>query len=104
MTTEAHKTKSLKITIGSLSAAMFLNVGLPAQSALPPRYQNVNNLETMTKFIKQHPKVASFLEAVNVRDATIRFGSDCKVIFEYQNTGLLGSYPLVFKSSNCPID
>ena len=105
MTIRALKNKNLKIAIGSLSTAILFSGTLPAQSALPPRYQNVIDLEAMTKFIKQHPKVASSLEGVNVRNATVRFGSDCKVIFKREGPIVIGpAGPLVFKSSNCPVD
>ena len=105
MTTEARKSKNKTIVIGSLSTAMLFSVALPVESALPPRYQNVIDLEAMTKFIKQHPKVASSLEAINVRNATVRFGSDCKVMFKREGTIVIGpAGPLVFKESNCPID
>lgn len=105
MTTEARKSKNRKIAIGSLSTAMLFSVALPVQSALPPRYQNVIDLEAMTTFIKQHPKVASSLESINVRNTTVRFGSDCKVMFKREGPIVIGpAGPLVFKDSNCPID
>ena len=105
MTTEARKSKNRTIAIGSLSTAMLFSMALPVESALPPRYQNVIDLEAMTKFIKQHPKVASSLEAINVRNATVRFGSDCKVMFKREGPIVIGpAGPLVFKESNCPID
>jgi len=96
---------NLKLVLGLLSIATLLSTCLPVQSALPPRYQNVIDLEAMTKFIKDHPKVASSLESVDVRNATVRFGSGCVVVFKREGPIVIGpAGPLVFKESDCPVD
>ena len=95
----------LKLVLGLLSIATLLSTCLPVQSALPPRYQNVIDLEAMTKFIKDHPKVASSLESVDVRNATVHFGSGCVVVFKREGPIVIGpAGPLIFKESDCPVD
>ena len=104
MKAEVRRPANLNIATGALFVGILISASLPAQTALPPRYQNVIDLEAMTEFIKQYPQVASSLASVNVRTATVHFANDCKVIFRRKGPIVIGpAGPLAFQSSNCPI-
>ena len=80
-----------------------------AFAALPPRYQNIKDLDVMVDYIKEHPEVASTLKSIDFLEYTIYFGNGCKVVFgrklTTKPTGWVGpADPLEFKKSNCPIN
>ncbi len=79
-----------------------------AAAALPPRYQNIKDLDVMVDFIKAHPKVASGLRSIDMVEYTVYFGSGCKAVFGRKTTpkppGWAGpADPLEFKKATCPV-
>lgn len=79
-----------------------------AMAALPPRYQNMKDLDVMVEFIKRNETVASTLSLIDVGSYTVYFGEDCQAIFGREARpkppGWVGpADPLVFKRSNCEI-
>lgn len=86
--------------------SIFLVMVQSAFAALPPRYQNIKDLDVMVDYIKGHPEVASTLKSIDFLEYTIYFGDGCKAVFERKpNTkppGWVGpAGPLEFKESNC---
>ena len=77
-----------------------------AIAALPPRYQNIKDLDVMVDYIKKNPEVASTLESIDFLKYTIYFGNGCKAVFSRKLTtkppGWVGpADPLEFKESSC---
>lgn len=77
-----------------------------AIAALPPRYQNIIDLDVMVDYIKKHPEVASTLESIDFSEYTIYFGNGCKAVFRRKSPikppGWVGpAGPLEFKKSSC---
>jgi len=88
--------------------SIILVIVQPAFAALPPRYQNIKDLNVMVDYIKGHPNVASTLKSIDFLEYTIYFGNGCKAVFGRKSTtkpsGWVGpAAPLEFKESNCPI-
>lgn len=80
-----------------------------AHSAIPPRYQNLNDLEAMVAFIKLHPRVAEGLRSIDARGFVVHYGGGCQAEFEREviarPPGWAGpAAPLAFARSNCPVD
>ena len=81
----------------------------PAQSALPPQYQNIKDLDVMVHFVKAHAMVAESLRRIDLDGHVILFGNDCKAQFGRKHVerpaGWAGpAEPLEFVKSNCPVD
>ncbi|MBT5229711.1 MAG: hypothetical protein HOM11_05485 [Methylococcales bacterium] len=81
---------------------------LPVFAALPPQYQNMDDLEVMVGFVKQHERVAGSLRLINLEEYTVYFGDDCKATFHRKHIpkaeGWVGpADPLEFDLSTCPI-
>lgn len=80
-----------------------------ANAALAPQYQNVKDLECMVCFIKQHPKVASTLESIDVTEYTVYFDNGCRAVFgrkviEKPENWVGPADPLEFKESDCEVN
>jgi len=80
-----------------------------AIAALPPRFQNMNDLDVMVEYIRVHPTIASTLKSIDLQEYTVYFGDGCKAVFGRKSVmrrqGWVGpAPPLEFKSSNCPVD
>lgn len=80
-----------------------------AIAALPPRDQNINDLDVMVDYIKGHPEISSTLESIDFSEYTIYFDNGCKAVFGRKSTvkpsGWVGpSDPLEFKKSHCPVE
>ncbi len=93
----------LLVTLLTLSAV------IPAWAALPPQYQNANDLDAMVAFVKKHPRVAGSLKSIDMRQYVVHFDADCKAEFGRQKIdrplGWVGpAAPLVFLQSNCKLD
>lgn len=78
-----------------------------ANAALPPRYQNMKDLDFMVEYVRQHPEVAAGLRSIDLGELTIHYGHDCKAVFGREATpkpqGWVGpADPLELKSSGCP--
>jgi hypothetical protein len=78
-----------------------------AMAALPPRYQNIKDLDVMVEYIKGHPEIAATLKAVDFSEHTIFYGNGCKAVFDRKSavkpSGWVGpAAPLEFKRSTCP--
>lgn len=78
-----------------------------AIAALPPRYQNIKDLDVMVEYIKENPEMASTLKAIDFSEYTIFYGNGCKAVFGRESTvkpsGWVGpAAPLEFKRSTCP--
>ncbi len=80
-----------------------------AYAALPPQYQNMDDLDVMVNFIRQHERVAAELVSIELRSYTVHYGKDCKAEFKRDYVpkpdGWVGpADPLIFDKSNCPVD
>jgi len=92
----------------ALTAGLLL-AALPSSAALPPQYQNRNDLEVMLEFIRAHPRVEAGLDAIDLSNYTIRYQGTCTARFERERIpkprGWVGpADPLVFASADCPVD
>ncbi|WP_300668445.1 hypothetical protein [Desulfoluna sp.] len=77
-----------------------------AMAALPPQYQNANDLDVMVAYIKAHPEVAARLKSIDLKSYTIHFGEGGSVIFGRKKRvkpfGWVGpAAPLEFKKRTC---
>ncbi len=91
----------MKRIISLLIALFTVNYAL---AALPPQYQNVNDLDVMVDYIKKHPEVASTLKSIELIEYTIYYGDGCKVVFNRKPSTKPGpAAPLEFRESNCVI-
>jgi len=78
-------------------------------AALPPKYQKMRDLDVIVEFVKQHERILSTLESINIQNYTVHYGNGCVASFERKDIpkpeGWVGpADPLVFKKSTCPID
>lgn len=78
-------------------------------AALPPRYQNMKDLNVMINFITQHEQILSSLKSIDFQNYTVHYSGECVASFEREYIpkpdGWVGpADPLVFKKSTCPID
>ncbi|WP_028862569.1 hypothetical protein [Psychromonas aquimarina] len=78
-------------------------------AALPPKYQNANDLDVIVGFIKKHEKVITTLKSIDFEKFTVYFAEDCKAVFArkeiYRPSGWVGpADPLEFKFSTCDLD
>jgi hypothetical protein len=90
-------------------AGIISALGGPVNAALPPQFQNANDLDVMVAFIKKHPRVASTLKSIDLHHYIIRFDTDCKAEFKRQKIarppGWVGpAAPLVLSRSNCKLN
>lgn len=88
---------------------LLLVVSTGSLAALPPEYQNENDLDIMVEFTVEHSKVISSLKKIDFETKIIYFADDCKAVFGRKHTkkpdGWVGpADPLEFKKSNCEID
>lgn len=80
-----------------------------AYAALPPRYQNMRDLDLMVNFISEHKLILSTLKSIDFENYTIHYKNGCRAIFGRKETpkppGWVGpADPLEFKRSTCSID
>ena len=78
-------------------------------AALPPKYQNMKDLNVIIEFIKRHELVLETLVTIDFKSYTVHYGKSCKAIFGRKHVpkpeGWVGPEdPLEFKHSNCEID
>lgn len=78
-------------------------------AALPPQYQNAEDLEVMVSYVQQHPEVISRLESIDFKSYTVYFGKGCKAVFGRKKSRLPDSLkppgpaePLEFRETICP--
>ena len=88
---------------------MGLLVVVTAGAALPPQFQNSQDLDVMVEFVKKHALVMTSLRSVDVQKLVVNFGTDCQVEFRRASTPKLPDRPgpqgaLEFKTSTCPVD
>lgn len=86
--------------------SIFLLIAQYSVAALPPRYQNIKDLDVMVDYIKEHPEIASSLKSIDISNYTIYYGNNCKAIFGRKSTskqpGWVGpADPLVLKKKSC---
>lgn len=77
-----------------------------AHAALPPQYQNADDLDAMVRFIKAHPRVAESLRAIDFENKVVLYDKDCRAEFarEKKTDEMPGPLPpLIFHKSNCPV-
>ena len=85
-----------------------LPLSFHAMAELPPSAQNVEDLDVMLEFIKQHRTVAARVTSIDVENFTVHFGDHCYAQFARKFVarpqGWVGpEAPLEFKSVNCPL-
>ena len=90
-------------------AGMFVVLAGQANAALPPQYQNANDLDVMVSFIKKYARVSSTLRSIDMQTYTVRFDADCKAEFERQKIerppGWAGpAAPLVLARTSCKLE
>ena len=88
---------------------IFLSLSFNTSAALPPSVQNVEDLEAMLEFVKQHCAVAARLKSIDLENFTVHFGDNCHARFDRKFVarpqGWVGpEAPLVFKSVSCPLE
>ena len=79
----------------------------PVFAALPPQYQNANDLDVMVNYVKQHPTVAAAIKSIDMGGYVIHFGEACTVQFARAASSDNRPGPaaaLEFKRANCPVD
>ena len=86
-----------------LSTLFILEV---SYAALPPRFQKIKDLDVMVDYIRTHQKVASTLGQIDLRNYSINYNYNCRIIFERKTSfhlpGWVGpAEDLVFKSDRC---
>jgi len=89
------------------TAVLSLVLMQPAFAALPPQYQNAEDLDVMVEYVKQHSAVAAAIKSIDMQNFVIHFGAACTVQFARAATQYSGpgpAEPLEFKSANCPVD
>jgi hypothetical protein len=78
-------------------------------AALPPKSQNIKDLDVIVGFIKQHERIMTTLESVDFVNYTIYYSNGCKAIFwrKYSAKPLGWAGPadsLEIKGSTCGVD
>ena len=80
----------------------------PVHAALPPQYQNTEDLEVMTDYIRQNVEVISTLESIDFRSYTVYFNKGCKAVFGRKESMVPDAWkqpgpaePLEFKRLTC---
>jgi len=65
---------------------LILVFGSVAKAALPPVYQNTNDLAVMVNYLEENPGVMEQLKVIDFENKEILFGvfsaDECKVVFE----------------------
>ena len=80
-----------------------------AFATLPPSHQNMEDLDVMVRYIKEHRDVAATLESIDLSEYTIYYGPGCKAVFGRKPLdrpkGMPGPAPsLEFKESDCSME
>ena len=78
-------------------------------AALPPQVQKEKDLNVMTSFVKNHPKVSSTLISIDIYTKEVHYGDGCIAKFgrkfSFHLPGWVGpASALEFKDSTCAID
>ncbi len=78
-----------------------------ANAALPPQYQNMDDLNVMVQYVRTHSTVAARLKSINLQEFTIHFDDSCMAQFGRKTIinppGWVGpAAALEFKQINCP--
>lgn len=105
------KGKSMTRTSKSFLGTLLISLGVVGQSvsaALPPKYQNIKDLEVLVEFIKAHDMISSALKSIDLVNHTIIYRDGCVAKFDREKDknpeGWVGpASGLKFKASNCPI-
>ena len=90
-------------------ASLFAMLSSHTLAALPPQYQNANDLDALVAFAKQYPRVVGTLKSVDMQNHVIYFDADCKAEFGRKKIerppGWVGpAAPLEFVRSNCKLE
>ena len=102
------RTKSLWCRLGVKPLVLcIMGFGLTAQAALPPEFQNAQDLEAMLSYVKASPEVMADLQAIDLLSKTVYYGDGCTAVFERleieKPAGWVGpADPLVLKEASCP--
>ena len=75
-------------------------------AALPPRFQNLKDLDVMIDYIHSHEEVLTKLVSIDFRAHTIYYNVDCKIVFKrataFHLPGWVGpAEPLEFEYQKC---
>jgi|SaaInlV_130m_DNA_3_1039695.scaffolds.fasta_scaffold116405_1 hypothetical protein len=75
-------------------------------AALPPKYQNINDLRDIVEFIESSSRVSSTLTSIDFSTYTIYYGQGCQAVLGRVSSRFLTrsigpSSNLVLKHSNC---
>ena len=65
----SHERKSMTFTSKSFLVTFLTSFGLVEQivsAALPPKYQNLKDLEVLVEFIKAHDMISSALKSIDL--------------------------------------
>ncbi|NVJ59707.1 MAG: hypothetical protein HWE27_04910 [Gammaproteobacteria bacterium] len=78
-------------------------------AALPPKFQNMKDLDVMINFVKKHDRVLSTLRNIDLEKKVVYFGDQCKAQFKRISSpkpeGWVGpADPLKFDRANCSIE
>jgi hypothetical protein len=98
--------KSGKLVLATALVCSQLVVAFSSQAALPPRYQNIKDLNVMISYIRSNPKVLATLQSIDFANRVIYYGYNCKARFRRKvisrPDGWVGpAAPLQFASQTC---
>lgn len=75
----------MKTVIKTMATALFISVLIisasQALAALSPSSAKLRDLNTMIRFIEQHPKVAGTLHSIDFLNTRIIFDDSCEAFF-----------------------
>lgn len=90
---------------------ILISIFIPAiaLAALPPKYQNLKDLNVMTEFVKKHDRVMETLKSIDFKNRQVIYGDDCIASFgrayKPKPKGWVGpADPLEFKKSTCDFE
>ena len=72
-------------TSKSFLVTLLISFGVVEQSvsaALPPKYQNIKDLDVLVEFIKAHDMISSALKSIDLEKHTIIYRDDCVAKFD----------------------
>lgn len=90
---------------------ILITIFIPAitSAALPPKYQNLKDLNVMTEFVKKHDRIMETLKSIDFKNRQVVYGDDCIASFDRaykpKPKGWVGpADPLEFKESTCEVE
>ncbi|WP_152554067.1 hypothetical protein [Endozoicomonas elysicola] len=91
-----------------LLSGVLMSAGVLAVGALPPKYQNINDVKAMLEVVESNDLMASGLQSINLDEYVVYFRDECRAFFrressrEGQPHGSLGPVaPLVLDHIEC---